>query len=440
MNFIVSLGIPLSITKLVSEHSSEKLEYLKNIFATAFKLILLTSFTFIIIILFTYDSLSKFIFQNENIKYIFLFFSLTIPFSLFSGSLDAYLKGFRKIKIYVKFTFFSSLGIILLNVFFIYFLDFTGAILALSVSFLLNILLLVIFLKRENILPNINLFSKFDTQILKKLLNIGFASLFAGSVAQISILIIRSNIIDITGEFNNGLYQSVFTISSNYFALIFATISTYSLPKVASLKSDDEIINEINYNIRFILLIITPLIILLISFKEYFIIIFFSNSFLPAENLFGLQFIGDFFKSIAWAIGLWLLPKNNIKTWFILDFILYLNYFILSFVLLNIFSDVIVIPIAYSVSFLIHFILNNYFTSKHFKFNLINYNKKILLSSFFILIFIIIYSYFVDFMLILVSVITLLVWFSLILKTNEKQFIKTILNNFFKKILRRNKN
>ncbi len=171
------------------------------------------------------------------------------------------------------------------------------------------------------------------------------------------------------GVFGNGIYQSVLTISLNYFGFIFVSLNMYSFPKVSSLKLDSDIVDEINLNFRYIMFLMIPLIAFIFVFRELVIALLFTKDFASSEPLYKYQFFGDLFKAFSWVLGLWLIPRLKLFLWVTLDMILSANFLVFYILLLNFYENgLISLAIAYLMSNLIHFVLNLIASKKHINF------------------------------------------------------------------------
>jgi O-antigen/teichoic acid export membrane protein len=184
------------------------------------------------------------------------------------------------------------------------------------------------------------------------------------------------------GIFYNGIFQSVIGISINYFGFIFLSLSTYSFPTVSKLQEKSEIVSELNTNVRYIIMLMVPLIILLFVFRFFVISFLFSSEFGSSETLFTYQFLGDFFKALAWSIGIWLVPKMKLKDFVVLEIILNLNLVLIYFLLINVFgSNLEFVSVSYLLAYLIHFILNYMVSRKYLDYSLGKLNAKLLTMS-----------------------------------------------------------
>lgn len=268
----------------------------------------------------------------------------------------------------------------------------------------------------------------FDKKIIYK---IGLVALFSSLMQQGSIIVLRRIIIGNLGFEENGIYQSILSLSLNAFSLIFIFLTNYTLPKLSSLKENNEIVLELNNNFRFLLLILIPIVVLIFTYKEFIIVILYSKSFLSASGLLKYQLIGDIFKASAALFGLWLIPQMKIKQLIIIDMIFNLTYLITPFIALEILKyDLNAVPFCYMIAFSVHFILYFLYSKKEidYKFSSI-VRKNIIVSvimvsvAFLLTIHLYIYSLALNFLI-------LMVWTYLVIEKEERKKILEYIKNF----------
>ncbi len=303
------------------------------------------------------------------------------PFIVVYSLVEAYLKGKQEINLLLKINIISSILTVLFIYPLLYYFDFEGIAFYFIV---LSIIPLIIYsiLERKEIKELFRSKIDFNSQIIKNILKIGSVSLFSSFLFQFSILHLRKFIILNFDTQFAGIYQSLLGLSMNYFILIYSFLSTYSLPKIASLNVNHEINSEINEQFRFLLFIIVPMILLILTFRYLFLKIFYTAEFLDASNLFYIQIFGDLFKSFGALFSIWLIPRMKIKVLMSIDFCFNLTFIALPYLLINIFPDnIIIIPITYAASYFVHFVLICLYTysSINFRFNK-NSMKNIVVS------------------------------------------------------------
>ena len=423
--FIVSVGIPLGFTKYISESKDDDKHLTNIIFLNSLRILTISSVIFAIIISILSKYISDFLFNDVNFYYFILILALFIPFSAFSGFLEAYLKGLRDISLLTKLLISAAVTGTFFTLIFLFLFGLNGAVIGSLSNSLISTVIYFVVMKKKLLIPKLKIFTRFTREIIDNIIKIGFASLIAGAFAQLILLLIRTITIDHMGVYGNGIFQSVLTISLNYFGFIFISLSSYSFPKVASLKLNSEIVEEINTNFRYIIFLMIPLVAIVFVFRELVIALLFSRDFSSAEPLYKFQFFGDLFKAFSWVLGLWLLPKLKIILWLSLDVILYTNFILIYICLLKFYSNGLdSLAISYLLSNFIHFIINLIASRKYINFRFFPKNLNAAITGIFILVILVFIS---EYKIILgyISIFpALLIWFIYAIKKSEWLFIK----------------
>lgn len=321
--------------------------------------------------------MSSLLLGTEGHYQLIMLVALSFPFISLISIFDSYLRGMKRFALYVKLSISYNLATLIISIFSVYFYGLKGVAFSILFSSFIGLCIYIIILKRNNLLE-ISLPARVSTilsRTFREVLFWGFASLVIGLSDLGNIIIVRTTIVNDFGIIENGIYQAVSAISNNYLSIFFLAVSFYILPVLSALKNKEEINKEINNFFRLTLFIIVPIIVMTFVFREVIIIILYSNEFISATRLFVYTFIGDFFKTLSWVLGVWLIPAGKIALWVtigvsynLLQVVIFL--FLKDFFLLKLESVV----ISYLISSIILFILNLFLIKKgnNFKFEVSN--------------------------------------------------------------------
>jgi PST family polysaccharide transporter len=179
----------------------------------------------------------------------------------------------------------------------------------------------------------------------------------------------------------NGIYQPIWALTMTYLTLVLSSMSAYSYPRLCELTTLRDITEELNGILRIALLLITPAMFLLLMARRPIIHILYSSNFLPATEYMPVQILGDFFKVLFWAMGMYLLPTKRL-----LGFI-WLN--LLQDILLVILAAALVtryqlhgIAVSFALSYLIAFLALYVYSKKQIGLSMWVVNRKLLSASF----------------------------------------------------------
>lgn len=432
--FTGSLGFSAGITKYVSQHYEKDPEETSRLFSSCLRILSIVSVLLLLGCLFFSREIAIILVNEPDYFNYIIIISFFIPFIILNNFFEAYIKGLQKIEVFVKVSIISALVSLVISVPLIYFFSLTGAVFASVVNFAAYTIICYIYLKIKKLLPVFSLKFKVKSELILNIFRIGIITLISTGVTQISILIIRKITIDIFGLEGNGIFQSVFSLSVNYFGFIFITLSTYSFPRFSSLESGSDIIAEININFRYILLIMVPLVLIIFQFRYFVINLLFSKDFTSSEMLYKFQFLGDLFKGLSWALCIWLVPKLKLKTSLLLDVSFSINFILIYLFLLNTYNlGLSSISIAYLLANIIHCCFA-YFISKRLLNFIFTYENKMIFMVGLILIvtLYVVSSYSINAgFIILVPV--LILFFYLGINKSEFSSMSTLLSSYYKK-------
>jgi PST family polysaccharide transporter len=144
-------------------------------------------------------------------------------------------------------------------------------------------------------------------------------ALVSGVIGSFVLLEIRTDVIEITGLKNAGIYEGLQRISSYYLLFISSMMAIYFYPKIAAKNSNVKEI--IFFYLKTIIPVFTFVLILVYIFRKFIIQFLFSPELEPMESLFLWQLLGDLLKAISLIFGTILIAKKKTKTFIITEII-----------------------------------------------------------------------------------------------------------------------
>ncbi len=341
LNLILSTSSNGAINNGVIKYTAEFKDdekKLKIVLITAFQITIFFTFLTSIITAIFSSSVATLIFGNAKFENIVFYLGISLFFYSINTLFLSILNGLGEIK---KYTFLNSLGSLFYLLFAVLFTvqyNLIGILFALVLS---QIIIFFTILLKFGIKINIKyneVVKKINFSMSKKLASYSLMALVTAISQPIVQIFLRSYIEREIGVESSGIWQGMLRISDGYLLLIVTTLNIYYLPKISSLKSDDEIRKEIFSGYK----IIIPFV-LLSSFLIYFnrkmiIVMLFSNSFLSMSELFFWQMIGDILKITSFVLAYILLAKAMTKEYIISEILFNLFYVLFSIVFINIYG------------------------------------------------------------------------------------------------------
>lgn len=249
--------------------------------------------------------------HSEYYAGIFIAFGCSLLLFVWNQLLLAILNGqgeIAKMTIINTFSSFISLGVSVLLVFYckVY-----GALLAIAIIPNFIFFISLFFVYRATWFKWSAFFGKFDTKTVVALSGFTLMAIIGAIVTPLQQLLVRNLIIKDISINMAGNWQGLQKISDAYLMIVYTAFSTYFMPKFAALKAKSEIREEL-FNCYKLIVPFVFLSVIMVYFSRNLIIhLLYSKSFEDMGQLFFWQLVGDFFKTIAWPMGLIFVSKGK---------------------------------------------------------------------------------------------------------------------------------
>jgi PST family polysaccharide transporter len=356
------LGIQNTIVKYVAEYQHDKSK-LKSVLATLGLLLLTSSIVISLVLIFGANYLSKQIFHHSEI-YSFVFYVLAIVFPLyvFSTFCISVVNGFQEYKKVIYIQIISSSIALLFSVFLIYYYNTFGALISLVLAPVFVFFVSLFYLRNVISFSDVFSFQSFDFLVVKNLSEYVLMALVSGVIGSFVLLEIRTDVIEITGLKNAGIYEGLQRISSYYLLFISSIMAIYFYPKLAETNSNTKAI-ILNY-LKTIIPVFAIGLGLIYVLRKFIIQMLFSTEFETMETLFLWQLVGDLLKAVSLIFGTILIATKQTKAFIITEIIsLFIMYYSTNWMLHAIGIDGIVIAHTFTY-FMYLLVLVIYFRKK----------------------------------------------------------------------------
>lgn len=132
-----------------------------------------------------------------------------------------------------------------------------------------------------------------------------------------SLLLVRTVGIRTLGEFQNGIYQVVNGVSSQYMAIFLGWMAAYVLPRVVAEVDRARLASLLNAVLRANLLIMGPGLALTVALRELVVRLLYSAAFAPAAPILPIQALGDYARVIGWSFGIALFAHGKMRAYLV---------------------------------------------------------------------------------------------------------------------------
>ncbi|OOG69874.1 oligosaccharide flippase family protein [Flavobacterium sp. A45] len=311
---ITGLGIETSAIKHISEqYNSADLNSASPIIAIVKKIAFVTGiFGTLIVALFS-SWLSKLTFGNSNYTYFFVYLSITLLFKQLSVGQIVVFQGFRKLKILAKANFYGNLIGLLFSIPLYYFYRIDAIVPAILVTSVVSFLVSFYYSRKIKIekstISNSELFGEG-----KSIIKLGLMLTLSGLLTLLASYIIQIYVGKTGGLKEVGFYNAGFTLLNSYVGIVFTVMSTDYFPKLSSICNDNKKIRvsviEQSYMSIFI---ITPIIILFLTFVPLIIKVLYTSEFISIIPMVCFGILAMLFRAVSWSMGFILIAKGDSK-------------------------------------------------------------------------------------------------------------------------------
>lgn len=328
--------VQTGVVKYIAEYKDDE-NSKDSIISTATSLVTVFSLVSGVIVAIFSQQLSQLVLGTSSYYWLFICFGLTLYGYVMSQLIRSIFNGLNKMKEYATFSVISSIVSVLVIPILAYFYQTNGVLLGFVLGQALLFIVVLIFTK----ITKIKLFLlqiKLRNPWTKKLLIFSIMSVVCAVSLPLAQIFLRNYVAEHSSWTEVGYWQAILRISDAYLLLVTTVISTYALPKYSSVKSNQELRKEVFYLLKVIVPIVFFMALCIYLLRHLVIVILFSKSFMPMENLFLFQMMGDVVKIAVWIVANTFLAKAALKLFISLEILLTTTLIILSILCFNIYG------------------------------------------------------------------------------------------------------
>lgn len=304
-----------AVVKYTAEYGKNANEQQYRLWSSALEIILIFSLVMSVILFVFSKDLSLYFFKDAQFKGVLRVLSFSLTFFTINTFILSILNGLREIRKYI----IINILINVVSLFFVcilsYFFSLKGALIAYTTNQSV-VLLITIFLVRNEKWFDYKNFIKKNVDRLsqyKKLLYFSVITFTAIASSNVSMVYIRSLLIDSLSTKEAGLWQALWVVSQLSMTLITTSLATYLLPALSSLKTKDLINNELINSFKLLLPVAVGTALLMFFLRDIIISVLYTEDFLEMRDLFLWQLVGNVIKLIGWLFGFVLVSRGMVK-------------------------------------------------------------------------------------------------------------------------------
>lgn len=346
-------GINSGVTKYTAEYGNENTN-LKSLFSTAVRMSLFCSILIGFSLIVFAKPISKYFLNTGDFSYVFLTFGITIFLFVINQLLLSIINGLKEISFYISINITQSIYSLIITTILVFLFGLDGALIALVTNQSAVLLILLWRLRKHSVIKLSVFKGNFDAVHFKKLLSYSAMAVTTAATIPVSHIIVRDYIGENLGWDNAGYWQALWYISSMYLTVVTTALGVYYVPKLSELSDSSKIKKELFNGYKVILPIVILMALSIFFLKNFIVSILFTEEFLPMQELFLWQLIGDVMKVASFLLASLMLAKAMAKVFIITQIGFSILFVIFSLLLIDKFG-LVGVTYAYFINYTLYF-------------------------------------------------------------------------------------
>ncbi|RED48456.1 O-antigen/teichoic acid export membrane protein [Seonamhaeicola aphaedonensis] len=326
---VTKVGLDTSAVKELSELNSnaESCE-ISDFISVLNKVIWITGVLGAFLVVCFSKPLSVWTFGSDKYTIHFTWLAIAIIFNQLTKGKIAIFQGNHQLKKLAKANLMGSSLALLISLPIYFYFRMDGIVPAIIGSFVITYL---VFLRYSNTKKTKTIKHSLSEiyQKSKAMFSLGLTMSFTSIVGALTLWLIQIYIRNQGGVEAVGFYSAGLVIINSYVGMVFSAMSTDYFPRLSAINRDKVAVNEVvNKQANIAVLIITPIILLFLTFDFLIIRILYTKEFLVILGLVTFGVLGTLFKAVSFSIGYVIIAKGDsrifIKTSLFFNAILFL--------------------------------------------------------------------------------------------------------------------
>lgn len=355
-------GINSGITKYIAEYKEDE-NKIKDCLSTALRITVCCSLVIALGLICFHSYLSETVMLSPDYGYVFVIFGFTILFYALNMGLTSIVNGFKEFTKYVKVNIAGSIIGLAFTLTLVLWGGLDGALIS-AVTFQSIMLFISLWMLRKMPWLRWEYFKKrLNRELSKKYFHYSLMTLTSAAVVPVSQMLLRGYVISEISATEAGWWEAMNRISNMYLMVITTSFTVYYLPRLSELTDKKELQQEIFRSYKVIIPCLLGGFTLVYLLRYVVIHLLFTPEFLPMENLFVWQLLGDFFKICSWLLAFLMVAKAMTKWYIFTEIGFSLLFVLLGFGFMK-FNGVVGITQAYFVNYIAYLLMMIYIFRK----------------------------------------------------------------------------
>ena len=232
------------VTKGTAQHFDDQSQQ-HAVWQTALKLTLSATLAASLLFLVAHQWLSSMLLERADMGTVFIGLGLALPAIAVNNLLLAIINGKKDVATFVSANIIGSLLSLLVVGTLTYAWGLYGALLAIAISPAVALLATGVLVSRRDWFRLTYLWGKIDRPVIRELSGFGLMGITSAIMTPLAYMLIRNHLSATLGLNAAGYWQASWKISEIYLMLVTLTLSMYYLPRLAEIKTHNELGKEI---------------------------------------------------------------------------------------------------------------------------------------------------------------------------------------------------
>lgn len=192
-------------------------------------------------------------------------------------------------------------------------------------------------------------------EVAKTFFTMAGTLLITGTVASISLLLVRALIVRHGGLADAGVFNVAWVICMAYPMIILGSFGTYYFPTLSQMSVQHDRVTLMREVFQFSTILFVPLEILMIVFKPLVVDILYSEDFYSSLSLLRWMLVGVYLKAASWVLAMPMFAFADMKTHFWTGNLWYVGFIGFSFLGVAIIGNMEIIGVGFVVVYAMYF-------------------------------------------------------------------------------------
>jgi PST family polysaccharide transporter len=343
------------VTKVTAENFDDEVKQ-HALWQTAIRLSLGSSIIAAVVLLLMGESLAQWVLQRKDMSDLFYLLALSLPSMVVNNLLLAIVNGKKEVRVYVIANIIGSLISMVMSGLLTFNFGLHGALVAFTINPAIVLLFTAKIAARCDWFKVSYFWGPMNRPALRELSGFGLMGLTSALSVPLTFMLIRDNLVTTLGLSAAGYWQASWKISEIYLMLVITTLSTYYLPRLAEIKTANELKVEIVKIYRFVMPVVVMSAAIIYFSRDYIIYTLFAPSFSPMRELFFWQIAGDIVKIGSWILAYIMLGRAMVKTFVVTEIAFSLLFCLLSWLLVRSYG-LVGVSMAYALNYSLYWVV-----------------------------------------------------------------------------------